>query len=88
MLISVVLETKSKLGSELSELNELLSVKGTHLNDALSVYQGNLYIVPRDLLRWSNMTKAEVEKVREEDKDYFLVANKCTDTLWIAKDNY
>lgn len=46
MLINFVPKTKFKLGAGPPELNELLSVKATHSNYALTIYQGNVYVVP------------------------------------------
>lgn len=38
-------QTKFKLGAGPSKLNELLSVKATHLNDVLTIYQGTVCVV-------------------------------------------
>lgn len=45
MIISVGLQTKSKLGTEPSQLNELLSDKATRVNYTLIIYQGNILLV-------------------------------------------
>lgn len=45
MLIKTVLQTKFKLGSGPSELNEMLVIKAPHLNYAHTVCEGNVYVV-------------------------------------------
>ena len=55
MLINVLLQTKFKLGAGPSELNELLSVKATHSNYALSINQGNIYSINLKMKRFENI---------------------------------
>lgn len=44
MFINDVRQTRLKLGVGPSELNELLSVRATHSNDAVTIYQGNVML--------------------------------------------
>lgn len=69
MLINVVSQAKFKLGAGPSELNELLSVKATRSNYALTVYQGNVYVVLLVSFKQSIKNTLVVEERERQTKE-------------------
>lgn len=61
MLINVVLQTKFKLGAVPVELNELLLVKATHSNYALTIYHGKMFLLSR-------LSQLDTENLKVEER--------------------